>query len=318
MRETVADYLTPCFVSAAPEETLEALRSRIAAKRPTDVELVCAVDRSGTYLGALPVRQLFAGAGERRLGEVMRRDAPTARAGDDQEHAASLALHHGMDALPVVDAQRKVIGVVPAQALLHILRREHVEDLHRLAGIQRETSRARHAIEDPPLRRARHRLPWLFVGLVGSGTATFVMATFEERLSANVAIAFFIPAIVYLADAVGTQSEAIAVRGLSLTRKGITHLLAGELWVGTLVGAALGALALAPVYWGFGDARLALAVGAAIWVACTIAAAMGLVFPWLLSRLRLDPAHGSGPVATVVQDILSILAYFLVLRLFGV
>ena len=88
--------------------------------------------------------------------------------------------------------------------------------------------------------------------------------------------------------------------------------------MGSLIGAALGALALAPVYLAFGDARLAMAVAASIWVASTIAASMGLVFPWALARIGLDPAHGSGPVATVVQDILSIVSYFLVLRAFGV
>lgn len=272
----------------------------------------------GEPLGILPIGSLFAFDPALTLGEVMRRDVPCARLDEDQEHAASLALHHGMEALPVVDAHGRLAGVIPARALLHVLRREHVEDLHRLAGIRRETSRARHAIEDPPLRRFGHRIPWLAAGLAGSAAATAVMAAFEERLAANVAIAFFIPAIVYLADAVGTQSEAIAVRGLSLTRAGITHLLGAELGVGTLIGASLGALALAPVYVAFGDARLALAVGASIWVASSIAATMGLLFPWLLARRGIDPAHGSGPIATVVQDIVSILAYFAVLSAFGV
>ena len=80
---------------------------------------------------------------------------PRVRPSTDQERAASLALHHGVDALPVVDAEGCALGVMPSQALLHVLRREHVEDLHVLAGIQRESSQARHAIEDPPLRRAQ-------------------------------------------------------------------------------------------------------------------------------------------------------------------
>jgi magnesium transporter len=100
---------------------------------------------------------------------------------------------------------------MPAQALLQVLRREHVEDLHVLAGIKREASQARHAIEDPPLRRMRHRLPWLLVGLAGSAIATAAMAGFEATFSRQLAVAFFVPGIVYLADAIGTQSEAIAV-----------------------------------------------------------------------------------------------------------
>ena len=170
----------------------------------------------------------------------MDRNFPRVRADTDQERAASLALHHGVDALPVVDADGRPLGVMPSQALLQVLRREHVEDLHRLAGIQREASQARHAIEDPPLRRMRHRLPWLLVGLAGSAIATAAMAGFEATLRASLTVAFFVPGIVYLADAIGTQSEAIAVRRLSLTRAGIVHLLAGELRTGMLLGAVLG------------------------------------------------------------------------------
>ncbi len=317
LREHCGEHLSQALARARPDETLATIAGRLG-KQAAEVELVCAVGPRDELLGALPLRELFTHPPHTRLDHAMRRDFPVARLHDDQERAASLALHHGVDALPVVDEHDKLRGVMPAQALLHILRREHVEDLHRLAGIQRETSRARHAIEDPPLRRVQHRLPWLVVGLAGSAAATALMAGFEARLAANVAIAFFIPAIVYLADAVGTQTEAIAVRGLSLTRAGLGPLLAAELGVGTLIGAALGALALAPIYLAFGDAALAFAVGTSIWVASSLAATMGLLFPWLLARIGLDPAHGSGPVATVVQDILSILSYFVVLRLYGV
>jgi magnesium transporter len=236
----------------------------------------------------------------------------------DQEHAASLALHHGVDALPVVDADGRAVGVMPAQALLQVLRREHVEDLHRLAGIEREAAQARHAIEDPPLRRARHRLPWLLVGLAGSALATAAMAAFESTLSATIAVAFFVPGIVYLADAIGTQTEAIAVRRLSLTRAGLAHLLAGELRTGMLLGAILGLASLPLVWLAFGEPRLAAAVAAAIFAAGTMAAGLGLLLPWWIARSGRDPAFGSGPLATVIQDVLSLLVYLGVVRAFGI
>jgi magnesium transporter len=206
---------------------------------------------------------------------------------------------------------------MPAQAIMQVLRREHVEDLHVLAGIQRETAKARHAIEDPPLRRVRHRLPWLLAGLGGAAVATAAMAGFEATLKAHLAVAFFVPAIVYLADAIGTQSEAVAVRGLSLTHAGITHLLAGELRTGMGIGAALGLISFLPVWAVFGDLRLAGAVATAVFAAGTVAAALGLLLPWWLARLGRDPALGSGPLATVIQDILSLLVYLGVVRAFG-
>jgi len=168
------------------------------------------------------------------------------------------------------------------------------------------------------MRRARHRLPWLAAGLAGAGVATAAMAGFEDTLSSQVAVAFFVPGIVYLADAIGTQSETIAVRGLSLTRAGIGPLLTGELRTGMLLGAMLGALSFLPVWLFFGDPRLAGAVSSAIFAAGTLAAGLGLLLPWWLARAGRDPALGSGPLATVVQDILSLLVYFAVVRAFGV
>jgi magnesium transporter len=223
-----------------------------------------------------------------------------------------------VDALPVIDREGILAGVMPAQALLHVLRREHVEDLHRLAGIRRETAQARHAIEDPPLRRARHRLPWLLVGLAGGALATAAMAGFHGTIERTLATAFFVPALVYIADAIGTQSEAIAVRGLSLTRAGIGDMIVGELRTGMLMGGALGLVAYVPILLAFGDPRLAGAVATSIFVAGSLASAIGIGFPWALARRGLDPAYGSGPLATVIQDILTIIVYFCVLWAFGV
>jgi magnesium transporter len=130
-------------------------------------------------------------------------------------------------------------------------------------------------------------------------------------------VAFFVPGIVYLLDAIGTQSEAIAVRGLSLARAGIRHLLAGEVRTGMLIGACLGLASFLPIWLIFGDARLAGAVATAIFAAGTVAAALGLLLPWWIAHSGRDPAFGSGPLATVVQDIVSLLVYFAVVQAFA-
>jgi magnesium transporter len=228
---------------------------------------------------------------------------------------AGIAVRYRLGAVPIVDAQGRLEGVVPAQALIEILRREHVEDLHRLAGIQRENVHARDAIEAPPTRRAHDRLPWLIVGLLGSMFATFVVSRFEQVLESRVAVAYFVPGIVYLADAIGTQTEAIAVRGLSLSHAPFRHLLAGELGTGALIGLCLGALAFPAAYLAFGDLPLAGAVAFAILAAGSVATSVGLLFPWLLASRGKDPAFGSGPVATIIQDVLSLLIYFAIVRL---
>jgi magnesium transporter len=316
--ETVGAHLVGSVARGHGDETVNATLARLTEDKPTNVELMCVTDGAGRLLGALPIGRLFALGGAVALRDAMDPAFPRVVPDDDQERAASLALHHNVDALPVVDHEGRLLGIMPSQALLQVLRLEHVEDLHRLTGIRRETARARHAIEDPPMRRARHRLPWLMVGLVGGAIATAAMAGFQATIERTVAVAFFVPGLVYLADAIGTQSEAIAVRGLSLTRAGIAHLMAGELRTGMAIGATLGLIAFLPILFVFGNAQLAGAVSISIFVAGSIAAAIGIGLPWLLAQRGLDPAYGSGPVATVIQDILSIVVYFAVLRGFGI
>jgi magnesium transporter len=248
------------------------------------------------------------------MEEIMMQQCPVAHDSDDRERVAGLSVKANLSAIPIVDRDGRFLGVVPSEAIVAILRQEHIEDLHRLAGIQRETSHLQHALEDPPILRARARLPWLLVGLVGSILATYVMSRFEQILADRVMVSFFVPGIIYLADAIGTQTEAIAVRGLSFNHSSLTRLLLGELGTGMLIGLCLGVLSFPLVMLGFGNIHLAGAVTLAILTAGTVATSVGLFFPWLLHRVGQDPAFGSGPVATIIQDVFSLLIYFVIVQ----
>lgn len=308
--ESAAHYLSGGMPTAQPQETVGAILERLPGHGHGDLDLLCVTDAERKLLGIVPATDLLTLPRDREIGAAMRRDFPRILPDEDQERVASLALHHRLNALPVVDHEGRLLGVVPSQALLGILRREHVEDIHRFAGISRETHRAREAIESPPLRRARHRLPWLLIGLAGSMLATLVVSRFEQALASQVSIAFFVPGLVYLADAIGTQSGVIAVRGLSLSHAGIGTLIGAELRTGLIIGATLGTIILPMVWLIFGDLRLAVAVTLALLCAGAIATSIGLLLPWLLQRLGSDPAFGSGPLATIIQDVLSLLIYF--------
>ncbi|WDT74421.1 MAG: magnesium transporter [Candidatus Manganitrophus sp.] len=312
--ETAEQHLVTRIPTAQIEEEVGAVIARLPEKGFDTLEAVYIVDEKERLQGFLPLSVLFATRRHRRLREVMAPPPPAVHADVDQERVVGLAVRHNLTAVPVVGLDRRLLGVVPAQALLQILRREHVEDLHRLAGIRRETASARNAMEAPPIRRTRDRLPWLLVGLIGSFIATFIMSRFEGLLSARVAVSFFVPGIVYLADAIGTQTEAVAVRGLSLSHLPLRQLLGSELRTGFLIGLSLAGFSVPAIWLAFGDFPLALAVGLAIITAGTIATTVGLFFPWLLSRLGKDPAFGSGPTATILQDVLSILIYFVIVE----
>ena len=307
--ESAGEHLLADVPRARPDETVAGVLARGGRGGPGHGGTVYLVDGEGRLEGSVAVWRLLGadpGAPVGPLAEPVRaRVHPDA----DQERVASVALHHGLDTVPVVDADGRLLGVVPPLAILRVLRREHVEDLHRLAGIAREAAQARHALEEPPVRRVRDRLPWLLLGLAGSMLATLVMARSEETLQARVAVAFFVPGIVYLADAIGTQTETVVVRGLSLSFVRLPRLLWGELRTGLLIGGVVSAVVFPAVLLGFGDPRLAAAVAVAVLAAGTLATSVGLLFPWLLQRFGVDPAFGSGPLATVVQDVVSLLVY---------
>jgi magnesium transporter len=210
--------------------------------------------------------------------------------------------------LAVIDNGGRFVGFLPPDRLLTILLHEHDEDMARVGGFLRDTSMARAASQEPVVKRFWHRLPWLLLGLVGAFVAADIVGAFEQQLRANVMLAFFIPGIVYLADAVGTQTEALVIRGLSVGVS-IGGVVRREVYTGLLVGVILAAIFFPIGLWRWGDARMVAAVALAILAACATASAVALTLPWLLNRFGFDPAFGSGPLATVIQDLLSVIIY---------
>jgi magnesium transporter len=197
--------------------------------------------------------------------------------------------------------------------LLSILSEEHAEDMNRFVGMMKESEGTHSALEAPVFTRVARRLPWLGLGLGLSAATAAIMSHFEDVLTANITVAIFIPALVYIADAIGTQTEAVAVRGLSLGRPLLLKTFVSEALTGAVIGASLGIVAFLGITWIYEDLRLAAGVGLSILAAGMAASVIGLALPWLLSFLGMDPAFGSGPVATVIQDAITIIVYFLII-----
>jgi magnesium transporter len=310
--ETASEHLARRVPLALLGERTEAVLARLRGGVFDHCDVIFVVDERGALVGLARTADVALSPTDRPVEDLMSKDPPGVEPDTDQEKVATEAVRTGNPDVPVVDAAGRPLGIVPARSLIEILRHEHVEDIHRLAGIRRENRVARKALMEPPARRARHRLPWLVAGLAGSAVATFVVSRFERTLESHVAVAFFVPAIVYRADAIGTQTEAVVVRGLSLSEAPLWRMVLGELTTGLLIGSVLGAIAVPLVWFAFGDGRLAGAVGASVLVAGAIATTVGLLLPWCLSRAGVDPAFGSGPLATIIQDVLSLLVYFAV------
>lgn len=162
----------------------------------------------------------------------------------------------------------------------------------------------------------RERMPWLFLGLLGGIITTFIISKYEAILSADIRLAFFMPIIVYLSDAVGTQTETIYIRALSDNKKiNFSKYILKESVTGFGLGLISGIiLGLVAAFW-LHSATVGLTVGLSMLINLTLAPIFALIIPRLLYRKHSDPALGSGPVATIIQDLISLLIYFLIASL---
>lgn len=303
--ETLATWEVPV---ARPDQRAGELRRALAGQRYESASLVL-VCEDRRFLGLVRIEDLLAAPDEAPLAALMDADAPVVAPGVDQEVAAWRAVRHRESALTVVDERGQLVGVIPPHRLLAVLLAEHEEDLSRLGGFTRTTEEARTTSEEPVQRRFRHRIPWLLVGLLGAMLAADLVGSFETELQGTVMLAFFIPGLVYLADAVGTQTETVIIRGLSVGVP-MRHMLGRELLTGLAIGLALALVAGPLVLWRWGAADVALVLGLSVFAACATATLAAMLLPWILNGRGLDPAFGSGPLATVIQDLLSILIYF--------
>jgi magnesium transporter len=310
--ETAGQHVVRRVPTTSPHATAREIRAGLVGRQyecANDVA-VCEGDR---LVGLVPVETLLAAGDDVLAAAMMDRDPPVIGPGADQELAAWKAVQHGESALAVVDASGRFVGLIPPSRLLAVLLAEHHEDMARLGGLQRDALSAQRSLQEPVWRRLAHRLPWLVVGLAGMLLAADLVAVFEHQLQANLILAFFLPGIVYLADAVGTQTETLVVRGLSVGIP-IRLVIRQELVTGVLIGVGLGLAAMTVALWRWDGTSFTAVLGLSLLAACATATAVALSLPWLLDRLGVDPAFGSGPLATVIQDLLSILIYLAVAR----
>ena len=304
------EHATTRIPVAGADQTVGEIREDLIG-RGFDYAGDVAVLAGTTLVGLLPLERLLAADEEAHAADLMHANPPLVEPGTDQEVIALEMVRRGESCMAVVDSAGGFVGLVPPHRMLGVLLREHDEDLARLGGYLAGTQRARSAAEETVLRRLWHRLPWLFLGLLGAMAAAVIVGGFEVQLDKTVLLAFFLPAVVYMADAVGTQTETVLIRGLSVGVH-LRDVVVRELTTGLVVGALMAAAFFPFALLVWGDGRVALAVGLSLAASCSIATLVAMGFPWAFWRLGADPAFGSGPLATVVQDLLSITVYLVI------
>jgi magnesium transporter len=300
-----ASLLVP---TAQPGERVADIRRRLVGADRFDTVTQIAVLDDERIVGTVRIEDLLASEGGSLASAIMDPDPPVVRSGVDQETAAAKAVLHEESGLAVVDSDGRFLGLIPPHRMLGVLLEEHREDLARLSGYLHQSAGARSASEERLVLRFWHRFPWLVVGLAAALAAAVVVAAFESGLASRLELAFFIPGVVYIAGAVGNQTVVLVVRGLSVGVP-VGRVMGREMITGMALGIVLGGIAYPAVRLWF-DHAVGLTVAVSILVASTVSTGVAIALPWLLSKLNIDPAFGSGPLSTVVQDLMTLTIYF--------
>jgi magnesium transporter len=309
--ETAAEHHSRRVPVASPKDCVGSVRESLCGKRFDSVSEIVVCDENGRLAGLASIEDLVAAEDDVSLEAIMDATPPVVTSNVDQEMAAWQAIRHAETSLAVVDDDGQFLGLITPQRIFEVLLWEHDEDTARLGGFLRSSSEAYAASDESILRRLAHRLPWLIIGLFGAILSAEIVGMFEDQLRTQILLAFFVPGVVYLADAVGTQTETLAIRGLAVGIP-IERVFWREIVTGFLTGAVLAAGAFPLVLWRWELANVASAVSLAILAACSVASTVAMALPWILRSWRQDPAFAAGPLATVIQDLMSVLIYLLV------
>jgi len=302
----------PIAVSSATIADIEKILLQKTKEFET-INYIYIIDKNKKLKGVISIKDVFRLPKITPVSQVMVKgeNIVSVRVHTDQERVALLALRHNLKAIPVVDKECHILGVVPSDVILNILHNENIEDVLRFAGVHKFKDPAVNIIKASTAIHFRKRLPWLILGLLGGVVAAFVVGFFESALRIHLVLAAFIPAVVYMADAVGSQTQIIFVRSLALDHKlNLKKYIWREVRVNFLLALVLGVTIFVISLLWVKSSLLGAIFGVSIFLTILAAMAVAIFLPWLFSKIEYDPAIASGPCATIIRDILSLLIYF--------
>ena len=313
--EDSAGILMYTDVFTLHEET-RAREAIVALQDQDEVEMVFylyADDDDGRLTGVVSLRDLVTTPSETKLKDIMSRKVYAVRPETDQEEVARIVSQYNFLAVPVVDSEEQLLGIVTVDDVVDVIREEATEDFLKMVGAGED----REILLKSSWDNARIRLPWLFASWVGGIFAAFIIGIFDNVLQSTIALAAFIPVIIGMGGNIGTQSSTIIVRGLATGRvdfENSTKILLKEIRVGLILGILYGFLLGIFAIFRFLDVSpmLGVVVGLSICASMIIAAVIGSLVPLILNRFDIDPAVATGPFVTTAIDILGVALYFLI------
>jgi len=298
------------FIAVRADQTVEECLAELRAGPPQstdDVLYVYVTDESRRLVGVVSLRELvFARVGQ-RLSEIMNREVRFLRVSDDKEEVARQLQHYHFLALPVVDEQERLVGVVKIRDAIRVAETEATEDMQLMVGLSGEER-----IWTPWIESVSRRLPWLGMNLLTALGASAVVSLFENTLARWTALMIFLPLIASVAGNAGNQALTVIIRALALgdvapgdAFRALRKELAIGLSNGLLLGLAIGLLAFG---WK-GSLILGVVTGLAMSLNQVIGALSGVAVPFGLRRCGIDPALASSILVTTITDTMGFLVF---------
>ena len=308
--DTAGGIMNPDFIALSQDISAKDAIKQIQ-KKFADVEMpfyLYAVDEYDKLVGVASLRQLVVVKPQTTLKAFMDPEVISVNTHMDQEEVAKLVARYDILAVPVVNDNNQLVGIVTVDDVIDIFREEATEDILKMAGVGEEFVETKSIFKS-----TRIRLPWLFASCLGGIFAFYVIGHFEESLSRVTYLAAFIPVIMGMGGNIGTQSSTIVVRGLATGRLNIQDIwmvVGKELSVGLILGLVYGIFIGSVAQAQYSILMLAIAVCMAVICSMSVAALVGSCVPMLLARMSVDPAVATGPFVTTSIDIVSVYFYF--------
>ncbi|MEB3359257.1 MAG: magnesium transporter [Synechococcales bacterium] len=314
---TAGRIMTPEYVSLKESWTVaQALeRIRSLAHVSETIYSLYVTDAARRLTGILSLRDLVIAQPDQNIGDIMIREFVHVQTDTDQEEVARLIQRYDFLALPVVDTERRLVGIVTVDDVLDILEEETTEDIYTLGGVQ---SGADSYFQTNLLTVARRRVVWLFILLVTSVATSAVIRSQEAILDQVVALAAFIPLLISAGGNVGAQSSTVVIRGLNTDEIRIdraSRVIRREAIAGSLLGVMLGTVAMLVAYVLQGNLAVSVVVGVSLIGISIVASIAGSALPFLFQAVGFDPALMSAPFITTAVDVLGVTIYLSMARL---
>ncbi|MFP4913242.1 magnesium transporter [Staphylococcus coagulans] len=308
--DTAGGIMTTEFISLTINTPVHEALMRVKEQAPDaeTIYVIFVVDEEKKLVGVLSLRDLIIAENDTYIEDIMNERVISANVADDQEDVAQTMRDYDFIAMPVLDYQNHLLGIITIDDIVDVMDEEASEDYSRLAGVSDIDS-----TDDSIFQTAFKRLPWLLILTVLGMITASILGSFEETLEKVALLAAFIPIISGMSGNSGTQSLAVAVRNIStgdIKEKSKIKLALRESGSGFLTGITCATSLCFIIIILYGQPYLALIVGTSLTIAMTVGTTIGSVIPLVMNRIGIDPAVASGPFITTINDIVSMLIYF--------